>query len=85
MAKKSRSIKVYRQSGSNYKTVPAIVLKGQWLQELGFEIGDFISIKCENGKLVITPDAERMALIRAGSLWRMRWTAWPVIWSSARR
>jgi antitoxin component of MazEF toxin-antitoxin module len=62
MAKKSRSIKVYGQSGSNYKTVPAIVLKGQWLQELGFEIGDFISIKCENGKLVITPDAERMDL-----------------------
>ncbi len=60
MAKKNRSVKVYGQSGSNYKTVPTIVLKGQWLQELGFEIGDFISVKCEDGKLVITQDAERM-------------------------
>jgi antitoxin component of MazEF toxin-antitoxin module len=60
MAKKNRSVKVYGQSGSNYKTVPTIVLKGMWLEELGFEIGDFISVKCEDGKLVITPDAERM-------------------------
>lgn len=59
MAKKSRSVKVYGQSGYNYKTVPAIMLKGQWLKELGFDIGDYISISCENGKLVITPDTER--------------------------
>ena len=59
MAKKGRSVKVYGQSGYNYKTVPAIMLKGQWLKELGFDIGDYISISCENGKLVITPDTER--------------------------
>lgn len=55
-------MKVYGQSGYRYKETPAIMLKGQWLQELGFEIGDYISVSCENGKLIITPDAERAVL-----------------------
>lgn len=38
MAKK-RSIKVVSQSGYNYKATPTITLKGQWLKELGFDIG----------------------------------------------
>ena len=38
------------------------MLKGQWLKELGFDIGDYVSITCENGKLVITPDTERAAI-----------------------
>ena len=64
MAKK-RSIKVIGQSGYKYRETPTIMLKGQWLKELGFDIGDYVSISCENGKLVITPDAERAALARA--------------------
>lgn len=64
MAKKS-SIKVISQSGHNYKATPTIMLKGQWLKELGFDIGDYVSISCENGKLVITPDAERAAMAEA--------------------
>ena len=59
---KNRSIKVVSQSGYNYKATPTITLKGQWLKELGFDIGDYVSISCENGKLVITPDAERAAM-----------------------
>lgn len=70
--KKSRQMKVYGQSGYNYKSTPAIMLKGQWLKELGFEIGDYISVSCENGKLVITPDAERAALVEAEALWSRR-------------
>ena len=42
-----------------------ITLKGQWLKELGFDIGDYVSISCENGKLVITPDDERAAMAEA--------------------
>ena len=42
-----------------------ITLKGQWLKELGFDIGDYVSISCENGKLVITPDVERVAVAEA--------------------
>lgn len=43
MAKK-RSIKVISQSGHNYKATPTIMLKGQWLKKLGFDIGDYVSI-----------------------------------------
>ena len=61
MAKK-RSIKVYGQSGYKYQETPTIMLKGMWLKELGFDIGNYISVTCEDGRLVITPDAERAAV-----------------------
>ncbi|MCI9500574.1 MAG: type I toxin-antitoxin system SymE family toxin [Hungatella sp.] len=61
MAKK-RNIKVYGQSGYKYQETPTIMLKGMWLKELGFDIGDYISVTCEDGRLVITPDAERAAV-----------------------
>lgn len=61
MAKK-RSIKVYGQSGYKYKETPMIMLKGMWLKELGFDIGDYISVTCEDGKLIIMPDTERAAM-----------------------
>ena len=38
------------------------MLKGMWLKELGVEIGDYISVVCEDGKLIITPDTERAEL-----------------------
>ena len=62
---KNRSMKVHAQSGYNYKATPTIILKGQWLQEMGFEIGDYISVNCEDGKLIITPDAEKAAIAKA--------------------
>lgn len=55
MAKK-RSIKVYGQSGYKYQETRTIMLK-----ELGFDIGDYISVTCEDGRLVIMPDTERVA------------------------
>lgn len=58
MAKK-RSIRVYGMSGYKYQTTPTIMLKGQWLKEAGFDIGDYISVTCEDGKIIITQDAER--------------------------
>lgn len=61
--KKSRSMKVYGQSGYRYKETPTIMLKGQWLRELGFDIGDYISVSCEDGKLIITPDAGRIQFV----------------------
>ena len=60
--KANRNMKVYGMSGYNYKSTPTIMLKGMWLAELGFDIGDYISVSCENGKLIITPDAERAAV-----------------------
>ncbi len=61
-------MKVYEQSGYHYKSIPAIMLKGQWLKELGFEAGDYISVSCENGKLIITPDVERASFEEAEAI-----------------
>ena len=61
MAKK-RSIKIYGQSGYKYQETATIMLKGKWLEELGFKIGDYISVTCEDGKIIITQDAERAAV-----------------------
>ena len=36
--KRNRSMKVHAQSGYNYNATPTIILKGQWLQEMGFEL-----------------------------------------------
>ena len=52
--KEYREMKVYEASGYQYKRTPSIVLKGQWLSELGFDIGDQIEVKCEDGRLIIT-------------------------------
>ena len=62
---RNRKLKVHAQSGYNYKATPTIILKGQWLQEMGFEIGDYISVSCENGMLIITPYAEKAAIAKA--------------------
>lgn len=52
--KEFRSMKVYKQSGYHYQDTPAIMLKGLWLRELGFEEGVPINVKCEGGRLTIT-------------------------------
>ena len=51
--KEVRKIKVYEQSGRNYK--PTIMLKGLWLEELEFGTGTLLTVWCEEGKLVIVP------------------------------
>ena len=56
--KNKRQLKVVEQSGYNYKATPTITLKGQWLEMLGFSIGDYVTVSCEEGKIVITPREE---------------------------
>ena len=63
--KKSRSLKVVSQSGHNYRETPTITLKGLWLADAGFSIGDYVMVSCEDGKLVITPDTEWAAVEKA--------------------
>ena len=58
MYKKYREIKVIEQSGYRYKPTPTIMLKGQWMAELGFDINRPVLVKCEGGKLTITPRDE---------------------------
>lgn len=52
--KEYRNMKVYEQSGYNYKRTPTIMLKGQWLRDLGFEENMPIRVHCEDGVLTIT-------------------------------
>ncbi len=52
--KEYRDLKVVGQSGYKYKETPTITLKGQWLEELGFEVGEHVTVKCEGGRLIIT-------------------------------
>ena len=73
-SKERRNMKIYGMSGYNYKATPTIMLKGQWLKELGFEIGGYISVSCENGRLVITPDAEMVAMKEAEAAFMERET-----------
>lgn len=54
MYKEYRELKVVEQSGYKYKPTPTITLKGQWLNELGFESGSQVLVKCEGGRLIIT-------------------------------
>lgn len=51
--KKTRNLKVYGQSGYHYKETPTIILKGQWLERAGFNIGDEIVITVTEGKALI--------------------------------
>lgn len=55
-------LQVYGQSGYKYRETPTIMLKRLWLKEAGFDVGDYISVACEDGKIIITQDAERAAV-----------------------
>lgn len=67
----ARARKEYREltvsEATNYgrKTAPMLRIQGLWLQELGFNIGDPVLVKCEDGKLIITQDKTRGELIEA--------------------
>lgn len=49
-----RRLTIHESSGYKYKPTPSIILKGDWLKELGFESGGKVDVVCENGKLTIT-------------------------------
>ena len=49
----------FRQRTWDYTTVPEIRLEGRWLEKLGFEIGEEVTIKEENRKLIITTEASK--------------------------
>ncbi len=39
----------------NYKqSPPQILLQGKWLEQAGFSAGDKITVKCQQGQLIIT-------------------------------
>ena len=56
--KAERNLTVYEMSGYRYKPTPTIMLKGQWLSDLGFEAGNRIKVCCEEGRITILPQEE---------------------------
>ena len=62
MEKKERKLKVYYSTQSRttsyhkteYKDVPMIMLKGDWLKECGFDIADQITITVNDNQLIIS-------------------------------
>ena len=56
--KNKRHLKVVEQSGYKHQATPAITLKGKWLELLGFSIGDYVTVSCEDGKIIIVPREE---------------------------
>ena len=50
----NRKIKVVAQSSARRFDVPTIILKGLWLQNYGFEPGEYVDVSCGNGQLIIT-------------------------------
>ncbi|QRR03551.1 SymE family type I addiction module toxin [Dyadobacter sandarakinus] len=59
---KKRQLKIYskfkQNSGWNSKLVPEIRLCGKWLEEMGFDYGDRITVRLEEGRLIIEPEGE---------------------------
>ena len=60
---KKRNLKIVSESGYGYRPTSTIRLKGQWLKDIGFDIGGDVSVSCEDGKLIITPDTERARMV----------------------
>ena len=60
-----RELTVSEATNYGRKTAPMLRIQGLWLQELGFNVGDPVLVKCEDGKLIITPDTSSVELIEA--------------------
>ena len=56
-----RKLTVCNGRGNYKQAPPQIVLQGKWLEQAGFSAGDKITVKCQQGQLIITknePSAE---------------------------
>ena len=54
MSKIKNIRKISYRSWSGFRPVPFIPIQGIFLKELGFEFGDKIKVKYEQGKIIIT-------------------------------
>lgn len=54
-----RKLTVYNGRGAFKKSPPQILLQGNWLKQAGFSAGDKITVKCQQGQLIITRDEAR--------------------------
>lgn len=67
----ARARKEYREltvsEATNYgmKRAPMLRIQGLWFQEMGFNVGDPVLVKCEEGKLLIMADTAMEELKKA--------------------
>jgi len=54
-----RRIKVNATSGYKYKSVPTLMLKGEYLNAFGFPVDTKVSVKFEHEQIIITPIKEK--------------------------
>lgn len=54
--KEYRELKIGEVSCYGERTVPQLRIQGLWLQDLGFQIGDPVRVKCEDRRIIITLD-----------------------------
>jgi hypothetical protein len=45
----------FERANSKSQAFPQIRLQGKWLEEIGFHIGGFMGLTCEDGKIILTP------------------------------
>lgn len=53
-----RNLTVHATSGCQYKDIPTLQLKGAYLQDFGFRIGDPVTVHLEDRRIVIIPREE---------------------------
>lgn len=51
-----RELTVSEATNYGRRTAPMLRIQGLWFQELGFNIGDPVLVKCEDGQIIITKD-----------------------------
>ena len=54
-----RKLTVYNGRGAFKKSPPQILLQGNWLEQAGFSTGDKITVKCQQGQLIITKNGTK--------------------------
>ncbi len=54
--------------GGNYTSVPTILLKGKWLEEAGFHIGEYVSVEINADKILLAKTTPPEAKTRKESI-----------------
>ncbi len=55
-----RKLTVCYGRGNYRQAPPQITLQGKWLEQAGFSAGDKITVKCQQGQLIITKEGTRV-------------------------
>ena len=57
--KEYRKLTVSEATNYGMKRAPMLRIQGLWFQEMGFNVGDPVLVKCEEGKLIIMAELKK--------------------------